>query len=513
MMILQLATTALLLLLCAVFLRWYAGARLVRPVWVLALDVAPLPIGALLFASLTARPLFGALVVAALTGGLAGADAVKREVLQEPVVFADRAELLEVVRHPEFYLPFAGTGLVITAAVIAVTAAGAVAWVVPPLWTWSPWPPLAAALLVVAALYLPGWPPLLVRLQRLYEGLAPSRQPEQDVARWGMLACFVIHATLARAERPARRTAAAVLRTPPARRPGPVVLAQLESFFDPRRLHEAIPRDLMPGYDHCRSQASAWGPLAVPTWGANTIRTEFAALTGLDSEALGLDRFNPYERFARARVDSLAWRMRGLGYRTICLHPFDTRFYGRNRAIPALGFEQFIGPEAFSPAARSEAFVNDAALARKAAEVLADFGPDLFLFVISVGNHGPWLADRGPEDGLQLPASLQALPEAAALRRYLGGLRRTDAFFPVMTQALRTTPGAGVLLAYGDHQPSLPRLFSALGHSDSMTDYVLWESGSAARGPQRPETLAVEALPQRLFDRLGESRLQEEAAD
>ena len=68
-MVFQLTTTVLLVLLCAVFLRWYAGARSVRPLWVLALDVAPLPIGALLFASLTARPLFGALVVAALTGG------------------------------------------------------------------------------------------------------------------------------------------------------------------------------------------------------------------------------------------------------------------------------------------------------------------------------------------------------------------------------------------------------------------------------------------------------------
>ncbi len=509
----QLTTTVLLLLLCAVFLRWYAGARSLRPFWVLALDVAPLPIGALLFASLTARPLFGALVVAALTGGLAGADAVKREVLREPVVFADRAELLEVVRHPEFYLPFAGTGLVLAAAAFAVAAAGAVAWALPPLWHWSPWPALAAVLLVAAAFALPGWPPVLRRLQRQYERLAPSREPEQDMARWGILACFVIHATLARAERPGRRTTVAVLRTPSSRRHGPVVMAQLESFFDPRRLHEAIPRDLLPGYDACRTQATAWGPLVVPTWGANTIRTEFAALTGLGSAALGLDRFNPYERFARSRVDALGWRMQALGYRTICLHPFDTRFYGRHRAIPALGFERFIGPEAFSPSARSEAFVNDAALARKAAEVVADAGPDLFLFVISVGNHGPWLADRGPEDAIALPAPLRALPEAAALRRYLGGLRRTDAFFPVMTQALRAASGEGMLLAYGDHQPSLPGLFAALGRSDSMTDHVLWESGSAARQPPRPETVTVEALPQRLLDRLAAYRVEQEAAE
>ena len=100
-MLFQLATSALLLLLCALFLRRQAGARAIRPpLWVMALDVAPLLIGAVLFAALTARPLLGTLVVAALTGGLVAVDAVKRQVLQEPVVFADRAELLELLRHP-----------------------------------------------------------------------------------------------------------------------------------------------------------------------------------------------------------------------------------------------------------------------------------------------------------------------------------------------------------------------------------------------------------------------------
>ena len=153
---------------------------------------------------------------------------MKREVLREPVVFADRAELLEVVRHPEFYLPFAGTGLVLAAAAAAVTAAAAVAWALPPLWQWSPWPALGAALVVAAAFTLPGWPPLLGRLQRVYERLAPSRDPGEDTARWGILACFAIHATLARAERPVRRTTVGVLRTPSGRRRGPVVMAQLE---------------------------------------------------------------------------------------------------------------------------------------------------------------------------------------------------------------------------------------------------------------------------------------------
>jgi hypothetical protein len=502
-MALQLSLSLLLLGLTAVGLRWCAGAWRSRPpAGVLALDVLPLLLGFFLFAGLSARPLLGALLVAALAAGLAGADAVKRQVLREPVVFADRAELLELLRHPRFYFPFAGTVRMAVGCLTALLLAGTVAWAVPPLWAWSPWPPLAAGALAAAALALPGWPPILARLQQTYEGLAPTRDPTLDAARWGMLACFAIHATLARAERPARLMAPAVLRTPLRRHDDPVVMAQLESFFDPRRLNPAVPRDLLPGWDACCAEAWVHGRLVVPSWGANTVRTEFAALTGLGAAHLGLDRFNPYERFARRRVDALAWRMRALGRRTICLHPFDKRFYGRHRAIPALGFERFIGPEAFPRPTNAEPFVSDEALGRKAAEIVAAEGPDLFLFVISVGNHGPWLADQ-PGD-IPLAAALRHLPEAASLGRYLAGLRRSDAFFPPVIASLQANSRSGLLLAYGDHQPSLPAAFAALGHSDSDTDYVLWDKASNAGG--RTETMDVESLPQLLLDRIGAPR-------
>ena len=203
-----------------------------------------------------------------------------------------------------------------------------------------------------------------------------------------------------------------------------------------------------------------------------------------------------------ARVDSLAWRMQAAGRRTICLHPFDPRFYGRRHVIPALGFQRFIGPDAFSGAERKQVFLDDGALARAAAEILAAEGPDLFLFVISIGNHGPWLSDRGPEDGAPLPEPLRALPEAEQLRRYLGGLRRTDAVFSTLTTSLRQHSYPGLLLAYGDHQPSLPKLFDALNHHGTETDYLLWDAAMPPAPPRAAVRLAVAGLPQLVLDQL-----------
>lgn len=499
--VLQLGASFVLLAACALGLRAEARAWRARPpVWVLAIDVLPLLLGVALFGTLSARPLLGALVTAALAVGLGVADRVKRSVLHEPVVFADRAELLEVVRHPEFYIPFAGTAMMAagTAALLAVVAI--MAWEVPPLWSWSPWPPVFALLACAACLLLPGCSPVLAWLHRRYDTLSPTRDPAQDAARWGLCASLIIHATLARAERPGLRRALPPLPAPAAIRPGAVVMVQLESFFDPRRVHPAVPADVLPGYDACRAGAVAWGPLAVPSWGANTVRTEFSALAGVDVRALGLDRFNPYERFACHPVETLARRMRALGRQTVCLHPFDLSFYNRRRVLPALGFDRLIGPEAFPG---TSGFVDDDALARYAAQLIEAEGPDLFLFVISVGNHGPWLRDRGPEDAIALPEPLAHLPDAGQFRRFLGGVRRMDAVFPILSGALQAQ-GAGTLLCFGDHQPSLPGLLPRLLPGDTDTDYLLWDTEAAPGSASRP--LAVDALAVLLLDHLATPR-------
>src|SRR5260370_29445609 len=88
-----------------------------------------------------------------------------------------------------------------------------------------------------------------------------------------------------------------------------------------------------------------FGRFGVPGWGANTMRTEFAVLTGIPESELGYDRFNPYYALARVPLDSQVWRLRRAGYRTICLHPFDRRFFRPDLVMPALGFEPVLARE------------------------------------------------------------------------------------------------------------------------------------------------------------------------
>jgi phosphoglycerol transferase MdoB-like AlkP superfamily enzyme len=246
-------------------------------------------------------------------------------------------------------------------------------------------------------------------------------------------------------------------------------------------------------------QGATFGRLAVAAWGANTMRAEFAVLTGIPEHRLGYDRFNPYHAFARAPIASLASRLRAEGYRTLCLHPFDRRFFRRDLAIPALGFESFIGRETLG-ASRRPPYLSDPDLAREVVRALDTEGPRTFIFVITMGNHGPW-----SQNGTQIDPALRRLvapadlPEADALLRYLTGLTRSDEMLGILLDELGPHRRGALLGFYGDHLPSLPCAFDHFGFDDWASDYVLVDD--AASRPRRLD-LPAHALPWMILDKL-----------
>ncbi len=472
--------------------RYVAQAR-PRLDWALPVDLAgPFLLFAILFAA-SARPLFAGAVSLAVFVGYAFADAVKRATLLEPVVFSDMSEFIEIFRHPRLYLPFAGTGLVLGGFAAIVAALAAILVFEPGQWRWSPWPGLIALALALGFAALSFHRPLLGQIARFARWLGPAADPHADAKRLGPLAVLPIYGAIARAERPSRRpipSAPAVVRarsTAP-----PIVMLQGESFFDARRLNLAMPADLLPNFERCARGGVQSGRFAVSGWGAYTVRAEMATLTGLDDAALGFDRWNPYHAFARAPLPSLARRLRDEGYRAVCLHPFDPTYYGRHKIMPLLGFDEFLGEEAFAGAERVGPYIGDAAIARRAAQMLRDDGRGLFLFVITMENHGPWLA-HDPRRALPDPApDLPAIPQRGELRYFLHGLQHTDAMLGTISDALAAGPG-GLLAAYGDHLPSLPAAYRALGFSDIATDYVIWRADGTGAGARRD--IAAHELP------------------
>ena len=419
----------------------------------LARDLAPGLALALLALAATARPLLSGALAGAALAGLALADATKRRVLREPLLFLDAALLREVLRHPHLYIPFAGTGRVMAAAGAAGAAAALLLALEPA--GLGPGGRIAAAGAAAALLWWWQSP----------SALSLARDPAADSTRLGPAATLGLHAAAARAERPARRAALPPEAAPlPLPDPAPhLVLLQLESFWDARGRSPRADAPRLPGWDRLAAEALARGRLSVPGFGANTMRAEFAALTGVPDAALGLDAFNPYAAFARAPVASVAHRLAASGYATRAIHPHDRRFFGRDRVLPALGFAAFEGDDAFRDAPRTGRYVSDAALGAAIADRLARADRPLCLFAISIAAHGPW---DGPD------------PFAAWAAR----MAETDAMLARLAEAARALPRPVVLLAWGDHVPSLPETARL---PDWRTDWLAWHSARPGAGTRR----------------------------
>jgi Sulfatase len=501
--LLQAAVGIVLMLAAWLIPRHIAKARMAGLPAVL-LDLSPVLLAAGLLLTATGRPIFTGLALMSLGAGFALADRTKREALREPVVFSDMSELPHVFTHPQLYLPFAGAGLVIGGALAAIAFGIALLSVEPPLWQ----PDTLLIVLLVAVVGLARWvisrEPALGLAAGALRRLDPRDEPFADAARLGPFAMLLVYGIIARAERSARRARHAPPPAPAlvgAAAVVPLVIVQCESFFDARRVSPRVPEDLLPGFDDCRRHGATFGRLEVASWGANTTRAEFAVLTGIPERDLGYDRFNPYHAFARAPISSLAWHLRNEGYRTVCLHPFDRGFFRRDLTLTALGFETFLGRESLG-GPRRPPYRSDPDLAHQALRVLDEAGPRSFIFVITMGNHGPWFEVGPPIDAhLRQRFDPAGLPQGGQFLRYLDGLARSDEMLRILAEGLGPQGHDGVLGFYGDHQPSLPQAFGHFGFVEGASDYILVDGRtSSARRLDMP----AHHLPRVILDRLRE---------
>ncbi|MCA8321020.1 LTA synthase family protein [Burkholderia cepacia] len=434
--------------------------------------------------AVTARPLFSACASLVLVGLVAAISNAKYESLREPFVFSDLSLFSQLFSHPRLYLPFLSVGKIVTiGAGIMLVIAGFI--VEQPVFRGS----CALAGLVAALAFALAFP--------VVARLSLTLDPYVDQRRHGFLVMFVAY--LLNGLRPAtfRRFREAVAAGPfetgkPTRRPD-VVLIQSESFFDARRLGKAIEQKLYSCFDAARREAVWHGELTVPAWGANTMRTEFAVLTGTESYSLGYARFYPYA-FVRNKIASLASWFDRCGYDAVAIHPYYADFFGRDRVFPLLGFKRFLDIRHFELAPRSGPYVADAAVSESIIGELEAAGADhpRFILAMTMENHGPLHLEQ------VLPgesSSRHTLGEDASWRdltAYLRHIENADAMIGRLIDYLRTSDRETVVCFYGDHVPALPHVFQKLGVTPQTSDYFIWRN----YGADTPEcrNLAAEEL-------------------
>lgn len=438
-----------------------------------------------IFVLVLQRPWFAVVFILALQLVVVQSSNTKSSTLCEPFICHDFEYFWDAILHPRLYVPFFGIGLAIAASSAGAAAIGGFLYWEPSLITQGGGLPFLthAGLLIASgsALVVLGW-----------RALAPiTLNPVEDMDRLGLFASLWAYGiALMRSSPPTPEqspfhrlsgTSNAANATPGPSSPlANVVLIQSESFFDPRPWYPDIADSLLTHFDATRAEARLHGELTVPAWGANTVRTECAVLTGLAPDAWGPRQFNPYRTLSRHPLPSLAGTFKAAGYRTVCIHPYPASFYMRHKVIPQLGFDQFIDISSFENSDKQGQYIGDLAVARKVGRLLEDSdNRPVFVFVITMENHGPLHLEAPLKESLAtaLPTAPWPLPtHLRDLAVYLRHLGEADKMLASVKRALSGAERPGLLGWYGDHVPILPAAYRYFSPPAGTTPYMIWST-------------------------------------
>lgn len=401
-------------------------------------------VGALL--TITGEPVTAVFVTLLVAGSLTLISNVKHKVLGEPLVFSDFALVLAVFQQPQFYLSAlkrwhialligAALGLVAGLTVFSNLEVG--------------------PRLVGVGLTLAGFAALALFVRApVWRMVADAPDLSRDVGRHGLIASILVYWFFWRtlSDPPPCTLSARVVAGAPL-----VVIVQCESFTDPVEVF-SDPSLALPGLTAARRAASQTGCLKVPGFGAYTMRTEYGVLFGRSEGALGLRRFDPFLTARGEASWALPHRLEEQRWTSLFLHPHDLGFYGRDRVMPAAGFDRIIGPEGFAPPAPGEGrYVTDAAVADTIIDLAAQATGPTLMYVVTIENHGPWpVADDSHEQ-----------PGAG----YLKFLQNSDRMLQRLLVALPRLGRPVVFCFFGDHRPSIPKASEPGG--ERHTPYVI----------------------------------------
>ena len=425
----------------------------------------------------TKRPFFSAGVNIILLGIIVVVSNAKFAALREPLVFSDFYLYFQAFKHPRLYLPFIGIYpiVLILVFVVLVLMGG--------LMLESPYFSYLSGQFAFLLVLLP------IFFSLVYWGagkLSISENLNEDVSKFGVFATLVLY--FRHSPKRGGNLQEGILKGSPFNSNSKglddegelsdIIVIQSESFFDARLLDASIKSNVLSKYDQLILRSLAHGQLQVPAWGANTMRTEFAFLTGLSSDVLGLAQYYPYQQLLKYRVPSLLSYLKHLGYYCVCIHPHAESFFMRDKFFKQLGFDEFIDEKYFEGAERIGPYISDEEVTHKIKGTIQSSTKPLFIFAITMENHGPLhLEDVNNEEWreyfYQDPGK-----ELDDLIVYLRHLVNADSMISELQSFLMSRRRKALLVFYGDHVPAMSKVFDVLDYHDPRSNFFIWSTWS-----------------------------------
>lgn len=287
---------------------------------------------------------------------------------------------------------------------------------------------------------------------------------KENYAHNGLVMAFALNLPMANVAAPdgyGQQAIAAIQPEPlpafvPANRPD-IIMVMSESMWDATRL----PGTTLTPDPLAFTKSLQSGHVFSPEFGGMTANVEFEALTGFSNALLPYGSI-PYQQYVRGQMPSLASFLRQEGYATVAAHPFQGWFWNRANVYRAFGFERFLSEGSMEPLDKRGRLAADTALAERIiSEADAEERP-LFLFAVTLQNHGPYEKGRYPDSRIEVETRAGKAARSS-IHTFAEGMADSDLAFRRLIDWAKKRERETVVVLFGDHLPPLGPAYVATG--------------------------------------------------
>lgn len=272
---------------------------------------------------------------------------------------------------------------------------------------------------------------------------------------------------------------------------------------------------------HALQKTALSGDALTPMFGGGTCNSEMEVLTGFSYSYLPTGSV-PYEQYFKNQTFSYASYLKNQGYSTVAIHPFDPKFWDRDRVFPNIGFDSFISQDDFVNPTRKRDFISDMDAMQMIVsqyEQNKSTGKPFFNMTITMQNHYAWGLDDYPENERVTLASAPGLTdyEKGVITTYATGVRDADTALKYLTDYFSSVNDPTIIVFYGDHLPALDQNTLKAGgliqgDSDNpenvrklhSTPYIIWSN--YADVPHQTSNMSMYQLSAYMTSEFGLSR-------
>ncbi len=275
-----------------------------------------------------------------------------------------------------------------------------------------------------------------------------------------------------------------------------IVFIMSESFGDFRQLEGMeVPEGVYDKFDEIKKETFS-GQAIVPTFGGNTVRTEFELMFGLPVKSLNNATIPHSLLPENVEQDTFAQMYKKQGYSTTYIHPFSSSFYGREDVYSEYGFDRLLFIDDLTVEVNKlRDYVDDDTVYRQAEQVMAETeGPD-YIYITTMQNHQPYGSDDDTEVGV-----------------YFKGIQRSCEELQEFLNRLKKSKEPTIVFFMGDHFPFFSpesNIYTDLGITADNCEilysqtYLIWNNYGLTTEGLPKEDVSAFYLPHIVYRQAG----------